>query len=325
MKGEIRLGFRILSEIGFVFGNIKVNNDYYLNQLSGEEKESKKHFFEDILGRNTRYIADDTQNSFTLARDAAKKAIKDNNVNVNDIDMVICVSHTPEYTSPSVARLVLHAIGGKESVICFDINVNCTGMLVALDIADRYFATDENINSILIVQGDRNSNIRTPKSSVVWGLMSDVGCAVILKRDEKSGIKARHFSMDYDEAWKIVYPKDGNTKPNPILYEEPSRDPRPEKMSHVIEEMCGLENMKNIKLMCISQFAQSNWKKFVEASSVPEERIPYIGDIYGYTGASSPLLALKNGIERKMVKRGDMIVMWTFGAGNQQVVLVLEY
>ena len=86
-----------------------------------------------------------------------------------------------------------------------------------------------------------------------------------------------------------------------------------------------LENMKNINLMCISQFAQSNWKKFVEASSVPEERIPYIGDIYGYTGASSPLLALKNGIERKMVKRGDMIVMWTFGAGNQQVVLVLEY
>lgn len=134
------MGFRILEKIGVALGNKKVNNDYFINQVIDEtQRKSLSHYYEDISGKDIRYIADESQTSLTLAYEAAKKAIQENEVSGKEIDLVICISHTPEYVSPTMSRYVVEAIDGKEDIQYFDMNQNCTGMLVAMDIANRYF------------------------------------------------------------------------------------------------------------------------------------------------------------------------------------------
>ena len=319
------MGYKILKHIGVALGHQEIGNDYYLQQIDEDQRESAEHFLRDILGRDVRYIADEEQTSLSLAIEASKKAISENKLEVEDIDMVICISHTPEYASPTMARLVLDAIGGKDTVNCLDMNVNCTGMLVALDMADRYFRTDETIKHILVVQGDRNSNFNVEKTSPFFGCLGDIGCAVILGRDEKSGILSRHFIMDKTMAMNIVYPKEGHSKPCPILYTTPDLNPRVELGASLIEEKIGREKLSKMKLICMSQFAYINCKKYIEMAGIEEEKVPYVGNKYGYTGASSPILALKQGIEEGKINRGDTFLLWTYGAGTQHVVLEMMY
>lgn len=319
------MGYKILTHIGVALGHQKLGNDYYLEQIDEANRERSRHFLEDVMGRNIRYIADAEQTSLSLAIEASKQAIIENKVNVDDIDMVICISHTPEYSSPTMARLVLESFNGKDTVNCLDMNVNCTGMLVALDMADRYFRTDESIKNILVVEGDRHSAFDTEKTSPFFGCIGDIGCAVILERDDERGIQSRHFIMDRTMAMNIVYPKNGYSKPERILYTDPKLDARVELGAKLIEEKLGQEKMDKMKLVCMSQFAYINCKKYIEMSQIEEEKVPYIGDKYGYTGASSPILALKQGIEEGKLKRGDSFLLWTYGAGTQHVVLEMKY
>ena len=320
------MGYRIASNIGVALGNVKLNNDYYIEQVDEVNREQTRYFLSDIMGRNIRYIADETQTSLSLAIEASKKVLEENNVDITEIDMVICISHTPEYVSPTMARMTLDALGGgKDTVNCLDMNVNCTGMLVALDMIDRYFKTDENLNKVLVVQGDCNSNFNIVKDSPFFGCLGDIGCAVILERDDKSGIQSRYFLMDKTMGMNIVYPKDGFSKPNPVLYTDPNLDARVDLGANLIAEKYSKEQIDSMKLICMSQFAYINCKKYIEISQVNPEKVPYIGDQYGYTGASSPILALRAGIEQGKISRGDTFLLWTYGAGTQHVVLEVKY
>lgn len=319
------MAFKILDEIGVVFGNNKVDNEYFYKQVDAEQRASLQHYYEDILGRDIRYLADETQTSLSLACDAAKKALEMNHISGQDIDMIICISHTPEYVSPTMARFVADAIDGRKDVQYFDMNQNCTGMLVAMDIADKYFRTDESMQNILIVQGDCNSRMNAESTSPLFGIMSDIGCAIILERSSQSGIKNRYFRMLPDGIDSIVYPKEGYSKPNPIIYTKPGLDPEVKVGAQIILENLSKEQLGEIKAFCVSQFALANYNQFVDMMNIPKEKVPYVGDKYGYTGASSPVLALKECLENGLIQRGDHIILWTYGAGIQHGVLEMIY
>ncbi len=100
------MGYKILKHIGIALGHHRLSNEYYLQQIDEVQRERAEHFLRDILGRDIRYIADEKQTSLSLAIEASKEAISENKLDVEDLDMVICISHTPEYASPTMARLV---------------------------------------------------------------------------------------------------------------------------------------------------------------------------------------------------------------------------
>lgn len=44
-------------------------------------------------------------------------------------------------------------------------------------------------------------------------------------------------------------------------------------------------------------------------------KFPYIGDIYGYTGTSSPFIALHHARKNGTIVPGDLFFLWSVGAG----------
>ena len=319
------MGFKILEEIGIALGNQKVDSEYFVNQVDEDKKQSLLHYYKDIVGKDIRYIVDEKQTSLTLAYEAAIKAVGENHLSGKDIDMVICTSYTPEYVSPTMSRYIVDAIDGREDVICFDMNVNCISMLVAIDMADRYFKTDEHINHILIVQGECNSSVDIAKESPFFGILSDIGCGIVLERSEKSGIISRDFMLRRETTNSIVYPGKGYSNPDHRLYTVPELDPRVDLGVQRIIGKLGWEKINQTKFFGISQFAKVSHSAFLDLLHVPEEKVPYVGDKFGYTSASSPIFALREGIKNGRVKRGDHIILWTYGAGIQYAMLEMTY
>ena len=83
--------------------------------------------------------------------------------------------------------------------------------------------------------------------------------------------------------------------------------------------------IEDIDYFCLSQFALVNILKIQERFNIPDEKSIYVGDRYGYTGTSSPFVALYEGIEKGRIKRGDNVLFWMIGGGYEFITMLYQY
>lgn len=116
------------------------------------------HSSEDIINRTgieQRFWLDDNENILDLAANAARDTLNKNQLNLIDIDMIICSTCTPDsYLSPSMACLILEKLyriyDGEHKIPAFDINAACSAYLYGLQIARDYLQTRPSKRILLI-------------------------------------------------------------------------------------------------------------------------------------------------------------------------------
>ena len=106
-------------------------------------------------GIRERRIASDDESTFTLARDAAKRALQVADVHPNDIDLVVVATLTPEYGFPATASLVQDTLGATRAG-AFDINAACAGFVYGLAVA-RSLIESGTHETILLIGADTMS------------------------------------------------------------------------------------------------------------------------------------------------------------------------
>lgn len=57
----------------------------------------------------------------------------------------------------------------------------------------------------------------------------------------------------------------------------------------------------------------------------PDYKFPFVGDRFGYTGVTSPFLALADSVSNGNLKPGDYVILWTVGAGVVASCILLRY
>lgn len=82
---------------------------------------------------------------------------------------------------------------------------------------------------------------------------------------------------------------------------------------------------QDVRAYCLSQFSLANVLKIQDHLELEDAQMIYVGDRYGYTGTSSPFIALHEGIESGRIRRGDYVLFWTIGAGYQLVAMLFKY
>jgi len=317
-------------------GESVVDNNFYYERFEKEGKDMK-HYLEDIMGRDKRYLIDsDKENSLTMSLEAVKKLIKNNNIKGSDIDMIIFSSQLAEYVAPPTAVYIHHEIEGKPNCICYDMNVNCAGMIVAVEQISKYMQLSPNLNNVLLIGCDYINSTIDNDNELVYGNYGDAACALLLQRtDEEIGLIDSKFHINSIEYQNILFPKcgfsefirEGNVK-NALLKWAPFNG---SDCAYV-----GIDNMKalmsengltkeNISMFCFSQFAYKNIEIIREGLGIDESQSLYIGNEYGYTGTSSPFITLYEAINRGLVKRGDYIMFWTIGAGSENVAMLFKF
>lgn len=132
-------------------------------------------------GIKSRHISDGDEAS-DLAAKAALEAIKDASIDVEDIDMILLATMTPDAMLPNCACTVQKKIGAVNAT-CFDINAACSGFLFALNTANAYLVSGMYKN-ILVIGTETLSKVTdwTDRSTCV--LFGDGAGAMVVTADE---------------------------------------------------------------------------------------------------------------------------------------------
>ncbi|WP_066889980.1 ketoacyl-ACP synthase III [Clostridium nigeriense] len=318
----------------------KVHNDYFINHFKemGIEVEGLlKH-----LHREYRYLSnDENETVITMAYKASINALKEAKLNIRDIDLLIFATDTPEYTSPSNAVKVLELLGGDDIRIkmAYDTNSNCLGMITALDQASRILMTNKRFKRALVVGGILFSSVGNPKDSVAYSNFGDAAAAVVLEKveeNEKRGfIDSVHLAQT-SECNNILMPKGGYSRITKNGIENGDENKwywNPFDGSFISDVWVNLINeiakdneinVTDIDHLIFSQFTIPDAKLTLEKLGIDVNKTTYIGNEFGYTGTTSPIVVLDRALKTGKVKKGDYITLSSMGSGSVVSVLLFK-
>ena len=314
-------------------------NDYFHKHF--EEKGENIHKLLKITGRKNRFIStDENETSLTMAIAACKKVLEKANINKDDIGYLLYISQTPEFFVPTNAVKIHKELGLHHNILSFDMNCNCAGMVVGLEQAARYLKTNNRVKYALVVGSDQLFRYARESEAMAYSNFGESACAILLENTE-SGTSDFIDSCAYTDSSlhdTINFPPNGLSKvlatdefverDNKIIeWIGFETDRVYESAINSINDLINRNNLTkdDIKLYCLSQFVKKHIDDTRIALDEPEEKFPFVGDVFGYTGTTSPLMALTNAIEENKIKRGDHVILWTVGAGVCAPCVLLKY
>ncbi|MBE6053253.1 MAG: ketoacyl-ACP synthase III [Clostridium sartagoforme] len=319
----------------------KVHNDYFINhfkEMGVEVSGLLKH-----LQREYRYLSKDPNETvITMAYNASMKALKEANLNIKDIDLLIFATDTPEYTSPSNAVKLLDMLGDGDVRIkmAYDTNSNCLGMITALDQGSRILMTNKRFKRALVVGGILFSSVGNARDSVSYSNFGDAAAAVILEKVEeevKRGfIDSVHLTQT-TECNNILMPKIGysqitkhgieNGEDNKWFWKPFDGSFISDVWVNLIKEVADDNeiNVQDINHLIFSQFTIPDAKLTLQKLGIDESRTTYIGDEYGYTGTTSPIIALDRALKTGKINKGDYVTLSSMGSGSVVTVLLFKF
>jgi len=163
------------------------------------------------LGIKERRIARDDEATSDLATEAGRKAIEDAGLTVDDIDLIIVATSTPDRLAPSTACIVQDKLQAYNAV-AFDIAAVCSGFLYSMSVASQFIASGVYDN-ILVIGADTFSKIIDweRRDAVFFG--DGAGAAVLSHANVLEGFLAFRLYSDGRGKWNFTIPAGGSEKP----------------------------------------------------------------------------------------------------------------
>lgn len=283
-------------------------------------------------GIKQRPIADSSQATSDLAYEAATIAIERAKIDKNDIDLIIVGTCTPDVATPNVGTLIQKRLG-LSNFPAFSIEAACSGFIYALNIADKFIKTGES-KCALVVGAETLSRITNWDDRNTCVLFADGAGAAILKPTDDKGIIFSELGANGEYGDLLHVPYGTSRKP-----EKSSKDDYFLRMSgnevfkvavKTLEEIA-IDALKksNIQSKDVDWFIphQAN-VRIIQAVAkrleLPEEKVILSMDIHGNTSAASIPLAFDRAVQDGRIKKGDTILMQSFGAGFTWGSVLLE-
>lgn len=316
-----------------------VNNLHYENHFKQYNLSAHAMGLADKLGRDTRTLAAVHENSITMSVQAAEKALENACLKSADLDAIISVSDTPEYLTPCCALILKNKLQAVNVTNVFDINNDCIGMITAMDIAAKYLKTDKKYKRILVVGAMNISPFAREDDLVVYSCLSDGAAAVILEAreelEERGVLDLRVYTDDlYNET--IRFPVCGLsniTKEDVKAYDKKMQwSPfdfsfLSDKWTELITNLLVDNNYKSddISHYFMSQFSKFDLELTLNKLKVDLSKATFIGDRYGYTGCTSPIMALDDNLQIQKFEEDSMIVFCSVAAGYSMAALLYKW
>lgn len=323
----------IIKEIAIYHPQNQVHNEVFIKHFMEQGKDITG--FLTSMGRERRYInIDVNETPLTMAIKATEQVLIQANLTLQDIDLIIFTSQTPETVIPSNAVRLFDHFKGKPNTIIYDLNANCAGMTVALEQTSHYMNSNKTINRALIIGSDNLALVANPQDPLSYACFGDGAAAIIVERTtEDYGLIDSMYHVNTIFAEKMMFPAEGLTKGIRETGDLKEMLTIPFDGGIVLEATYDMFDTlfarhqidpSNVKY-CLSQFALSNIIKIKERYHLTDVQVPYIGDEYGYTGTSSPFIAFHEGIKSGQIQRGDYVMFWTIGTGFELIATLYQY
>lgn len=301
--------------------------------------ETSDQWIVERTGIERRHIASESEATSDLCVQAARNALANANLTVDQIDMIIVGTVTGDHQMPSTACFVQSKLGAK-NIMAFDVNAACSGFIYGISIADQFIRSGMYKN-ILVVGAEVLSRYMNYKDRETCILFGDGAGAWVVSRaeaNETNLIESSHLHSDGNLADLLILPSGGSKIPQ-------SREAIDQGLNFMT--MKGREIFKNaVRAMALScQEAlsangltadQVDWivphqanKRIIEAVAdqfkFPIEKVIVFLQETGNTSAASIPLAFDWAVKTGKIKRGQTILLTAFGAGLTSGSVLLRY
>lgn len=313
----------MITSVGHYIPDRVVNNRFFEEYLDTSDEWIKTR-----TGISERRILDKDKPTSYMAIRAIDKLLKNRGIGIDEIDLIIVATVTPDMMYPSTACVIQKEMGASNAW-GFDILAACSGFIFSLTTAIQFIQSGVH-KKVIVVGADKMSAITNMEDRNTCLLFGDAAGAVLLEptSDKNYGILDTIMKVD-GEGGKYLYQLGGGSL-------NPSSHETVDKRMHFV-----YQDGKTVFKEAVKGMADISYDIMVKNNLKPEQvsyLIPHQANLriitacaermgismdkvmvnihkYGNTTAATIPTCLSEYWHEGKVKKDDYLIMSSFGAG----------
>ena len=297
---------------------ILTNDDLAKNLDTSDEWISKR------TGIRQRHIAAEGQFTSDLGVEASKVAIANAGITLDEIDLIVLATVTPDNTFPSTATHIQSKLGVKRGA-AFDVQAACSGFIYALNSVDNMIRLGQ-ANKALLVGAETFSRIVDWEDRSTCVLFGDGAGAVVLGAEdnigsnEDRGVLSTHIHSDGDY-YKLLWTNGGPSTNGQAGYiEMDGADVFKHavlRMAETVQESLAENDLdiSDIDWLVPHQANIRIMDSVAKKLSIDKSKVVVTVDQHANTSAATIPMALADAQSRQCFSSGDLISLTAMGGG----------
>ncbi|MDE1147896.1 MAG: ketoacyl-ACP synthase III [Azospirillaceae bacterium] len=275
-------------------------------------------------GIRSRHIAAEGEKTSDLALKAAQAALAHGDVSVDELDLIVLATATPDQTFPATAAKVQAALGMTRGA-AFDVQAVCSGFVYALAVADNFIKAGQ-ARTVLVIGAETFSRILDWTDRGTCVLFGDGAGAVVLRAQEGQGaaddrgILSTHLHSDgrhHDLLYVDGGPSSTQTVGHLRMAGQEVFKHAVVNLAEVVGEALEANGLAPSDLDWLVPH-QAN-RRIIENTArklkMDTSQVVLTVDHHGNTSAASIPLALCEAVHDGRIKRGELVLLEAMGGG----------
>ncbi len=275
-------------------------------------------------GIHQRYIAAEDETTASLGEAAARVALDDAGLTVDDIDLIILATSTPNNTFPATAVDIQHRLGMKHGA-AFDMQAVCSGFVFAVTTADSFIKSGQ-AKRVLVIGSETFSRILDWEDRTTCVLFGDGAGAIVVEAQEgvglsnDRGILTSHLRSDGSHREKLFVDGGPSTTQTVGHLRMQGREVFKHAVAMITDVIEAAFDATGLTADDIDWFIphQAN-RRIIDASAkklnIDKKKVVMTVDQHGNTSAASIPLAIDVAISDGRLKKGDLVLLEAMGGG----------
>lgn len=252
---------------------------------------------------------------------AAESVIEKLEWDKESIDVLVFVSHAPDYKRPATACVLQGRLGLGKECMAFDVSMGCSGFVYGMTIIGSIMQ-NPNVKRGILLAGDMSS-VATDPTTTNNMLFGDCGAAIAIEKSD--GAQDMHFLLKTDGCrYESLLAVGGGYRhrdnPNDYVYMD-GNNVFSFSITDVVKTIKEFMSQNEIEAEDVDILAlhQSNiliMKTIAKKCKIVPEKLPIVIDRYGNTASSSIPLAIVDALgSRQAEKSVCRVVGCGYGLG----------
>ena len=324
-----RLHARITGTGGFLPPR-RLTNDDMAALLAQRGLETSDAWIVERTGIRARHFVDDGMQASDLAVEAARRALEAAGRRVDEVDLIVVATSTPDMVFPSTATIVQRKLG---IVGCpaFDLQAVCSGFVYALSVVDAMVRSG-GARCALVIGAEVFSRLLDFDDRTTCVLFGDGAGAVVVEAGPTPGILASELHADGRHVDILCVPgtvAGGQVRGDPLLtmdgqavfklavgaLDAVARGVLDKAGRQIADVDWLIPHQANIRIM------QSTARRL----GLPADKVVVTVDEHGNTSAASVPLALDVAVRDGRIRAGHTVMLEGVGGGFTWGAVLLDF
>ena len=329
-------------QINYQLATLEVSNASLAEKYNDPKWSASKIYRK--TGIRSRHVVKDELVS-DLAVGAAERLFQEYGIDRNSVDFLLLCTQSPDFFLPSTSCIVQHRLGLPTSIGALDFNLGCSGFVYGLSLAQGLLSTGA-ASKILLIMSETYTRHIHPMDKSTRTIFGDGAAATLLDKEDIPRIGKFVLGTDGSGAPNLIVPSGGMARPRSAETMKEETDEAgnvrsmdniymngPEIFSFTLRTVPDMvrrtleRNELSAEEIDLYVFHQAN--RFIlenlrDRLEIPEERFYIDVEETGNTVSATIPIALRNALDKGLVREGSKVLIAGFGVGYSWGATVLR-